>query len=803
VKNTNKSKITRIYFGIALCGITLSSAVWLEYQRQTDVAWQNHVQRARAQSKEIAGQLSNSLRSIYENIRTISFLPSLRNTDETKNLINEDSLAAIQQIYNNLANGVDVSEVYILQKNFDPTQIDPLTGKLYEPKIMFDQMIINGGKHASAVDMFAPVNSNEAATTPEIPEVEDYEYAQLKQTIDYFQATFPTLKNLRLSTMPMVSSESVITCDNRLFIDTGEDKDRSGLIFSLPIYSLEGEFNGLVSAIVLEKAIQALLPNDNFQLITPNAAFKTSAAGIGGTSEITSASVLSAPSSEQVLFEYLDVKSQDPRGSWKMRTQYKATDFYSSAQYWAIKQFEIISFAIIALMASLGIGITHFWHRRARELHYHATHDGLTGLPNSTLIRHELENALKRTEVGEKFAVLYLDLDRFKLVNDTLGHHAGDLLLKAVSHRLSQCIGNNDVLARIGGDEFVILCNLDGAQDIMNMAAAIIKALGEPFILNDQQATIGTSIGIALAPADGSDTETLIRNADMALFRAKSEERNTYRFFEPEMDEQVQYRRKLEMDLRTAIVEEQFEVYYQAIVDATSEKIVGFEALVRWNHPKDGLIMPSEFIPIAEDIGVIIPLGEWILRKACVDAMTWPKDVRVAVNLSAIQFRNKTLPLIVMSALDKSGLSAKRLELEITESVLISDDETARRALEQLQALGVRIALDDFGTGYSSLSYLRSFKFDKIKIDRTFMKEISSGKGNDLEIVKAVATLGRSLGMSTTAEGIETFSQLEMVRGQGCNEVQGYYYSKPLPIGQTNALFDNNGLASKATSLVA
>ncbi len=792
MKSLSKSKLFNIYACIAFTGMALAGTVWFENQRQTQSAWQNHLEGVHSRSKETAADISNSLRSVYENLRTISFLPSVRNRDNATNSLNDDSRSAVQQIYNNLASNIDVSEVYLLQKNFDPTQIDPATGKLFEPAIMFDELIVEGGKHSTERDPFLSAQISRLMSQPESPEVEDYEYAQIKQQIDYFRTKFPEENYVRKLDIPMISGEPVITCDNRYFKSSGHDADRSGLIFSLPVYDFTGQFNGMVSAIVLQKAIAALLPNQSYALSSPNGQFTTKTTVTDDTKEIYRIAEQPVPASNAQFFETIDLSTRDPRGKWQLRTEISAAEFFASTEFRAIDKFQKFAYAIVALLTAIGFGITYFAHRRALELNFSATHDALTGLPNSVHIREKLAEALERTTIGEKFAVLYLDLDRFKLVNDTLGHHAGDLLLKLVAIRLKGCTGKDDVLARIGGDEFILLCHLHGANDVMNLAHSIINTLSEPFMLDNQQASIGTSIGIALAPVDGKDAETLIRNADMALFRAKNEERNTFRFFEPEMDEEIQHRRKLEMDLRNAIATEQFEVYYQPIVNTQSEKIVGFEALVRWNHPQIGLIQPSQFIPIAEDIGVIIPLGEWILRRACIDAMTWPEGVRVAVNLSAVQFRSKTLPLIVVSALEKSGLPAHRLELEVTESVLISDDETARRALEQIQVLGVRIALDDFGTGYSSLSYLRSFKFDKIKIDRSFMKELSSGQGKDLEIVKSIATLGRSLGMSTTAEGIETKEQLDMVRDQGCNEVQGYYFSRALPIEDTFALFGNN-----------
>jgi predicted signal transduction protein with EAL and GGDEF domain len=301
--------------------------------------------------------------------------------------------------------------------------------------------------------------------------------------------------------------------------------------------------------------------------------------------------------------------------------------------------------------------------------------------------------------------------------------------------------------------------------------------------VHGHQLIIGTSIGIAMAPADGNEPDQLLRNADMALYRAKADGRGTYHFFQPEMDAQMQERRKLELDLRKALLAEQFELYYQPLVDVASGEVSGFEALIRWNHPERGLVPPDAFIPVAEEIGLIVPLGDWVLKQACREAATWPGKLTVAVNLSAVQFRNQMLALSVVSALGQSGLAASRLELEITESVLLQDDRSVLDALHQLRDLGVRICMDDFGTGYSSLSYLRSFPFDKIKIDRSFISEL--GKGNDaVAIVRAVLELGSSLGMTTTAEGVETEQQVDILRAEGCMQLQGYLFSRPIPAPQ-------------------
>jgi len=433
--------------------------------------------------------------------------------------------------------------------------------------------------------------------------------------------------------------------------------------------------------------------------------------------------------------------------------------------------------------------ITEQRRTEARIAHM-ARHDALTGLPNRLLFHDRLGEALLRAARGETVAVLCIDLDRFKTVNDTLGHPIGDELLKAVGRRLSNCVRAGDTVARLGGDEFaVIQQGLDSVEAAGVLAERIVEALAQPFDLHGHQVVTGASLGIALAPADGAAPEELLKKADMALYRAKSDGGGDYHFFEREMDERLQARRALELDLRRALTVGEFELYFQPLLDLAEDRITGCEALLRWRHPQKGLVLPGEFIGLAEEIGLIVPLGEWVLRRACQEAATWPNGVKVAVNLSPAQFRSRNLVQTVVSALANSGLAPSRLELEITESVLLHDNAANTKVLHELRALGVRIAMDDFGTGYSSLSYLRSFPFDKIKIDRSFVADLD--EHNDaLAIVKAVASLGASLGIVTTAEGVETSRQFERLRDEGCNEVQGHLVSRPCAADDLRRLLD-------------
>ncbi len=411
-----------------------------------------------------------------------------------------------------------------------------------------------------------------------------------------------------------------------------------------------------------------------------------------------------------------------------------------------------------------------------------ARHDALTDLPNRVLLRERLNEALEQVERGHKLAVLYLDLDLFKNVNDSLGHPTGDELLRQVGDRLRRCVSSNDTISRVGGDEFFIIqTNIGDATDAERLARRISEAVKAPYDLHGHLVVIDASIGIALAPTDGSDANALLKNADMALYGAKAGGRGVYRFFEPHMDARMKDRRALEVALRQAFDDNQFELYYQPVLNLDKGDVRCCEALLRWHHPERGMVSPTEFIPVAEEIGLIVALGERVIRWACEDAAKWPDDICVAVNLSPTQLGSKNLLPTVLSALASSRLSPHRLELEITEAVLMQNSEVNLRTLHQLRELGIRISMDDFGTGYSSLSYLRSFPFDKIKIDRCFIKGLGDSSESDA-IVQAVAGLAENLGMTTTAEGVETRAQLDLVRSLGCTDVQGFYYSPPVPM---------------------
>ncbi|KRB62064.1 diguanylate cyclase [Rhizobium sp. Root708] len=441
----------------------------------------------------------------------------------------------------------------------------------------------------------------------------------------------------------------------------------------------------------------------------------------------------------------------------------------------------------------------------ATRVSHLAHHDALTSLPNRVLFRERLNVALAPAmATSTSVAVICLDLDNFKEVNDSMGHAAGDQLLQQVAERLASCVAYSDTVARLGGDEFaVIQIGANQPHDAEELSRKLIDGLRTPFIVEDQILHIGVSIGIALADTKDRIPERLLKNADIALYRAKQGGRATYRIFEAQMDAELQERRALEYDLRQAVLKNELELHYQPLIDLEHQTVAAVEALVRWRHPVRGLVSPADFIPLAEETGLIVAIGEWVLETACSQAMSWDR-LRIAVNLSPVQFRNRELVETVRQVLQRTGLEPDRLELEITESILINDTGAALDILNGLKALGVKIAMDDFGTGYSSLGYLNSFPFDKIKIDRSFIGDLSDTEKSGA-IVKSVIGLGQSLKMVTTAEGVETFEQAAFLRQQGCDQVQGFYFSKPVVAAELSAFVErwNSGNQQTRTQIEA
>jgi diguanylate cyclase (GGDEF)-like protein/PAS domain S-box-containing protein len=490
-----------------------------------------------------------------------------------------------------------------------------------------------------------------------------------------------------------------------------------------------------------------------------------------------------------------------PQDEWAMHSEAleEIGDIYHSSRDWRHlradgSEIHVLTFGRrVAFDGRDGylVAIVDITERRKAEarIAHMAHHDGLTDLPNRDFYQDRLRQALERSQASNKrVAVLCLDLDLFKNVNDAFGHPMGDRLLKAVAERLKAEVRGENLVARLGGDEFaIVLASGISPNEASDFADRLIRALSARYEVDGIELVVGASIGIALSPGDGDTSEELMRNADMALYRAKSDGGGVHRFFEREMDRQAQKRRDMERDLRSAFANGEFELHYQPLVDIAADQINGFESLLRWRHPEKGMISPADFIPVAEDIGLIVALGEWVLREACTEAAKWPAEIKIAVNLSPVQFRSRNLVQAVVSALAHSGLSPLRLELEITESVFLAETEANLAILHQLRQLGVSISMDDFGTGYSSLSYLRSFPFDKIKIDRSFIKDLAE-RSDCVAIVRAISSLGRSLNITTTAEGVETMDQLDWLRAEGCNQVQGFLFSAARPAAEVEQL---------------
>ena len=425
--------------------------------------------------------------------------------------------------------------------------------------------------------------------------------------------------------------------------------------------------------------------------------------------------------------------------------------------------------------------------RRAAEarINHLARYDALTGLPNRTYFHDELNRVLATMRRSGPSAVLFIDLDQFKQVNDTLGHPNGDALLCAVADRLRQLQRSSDVVARFGGDEFVFLMSsVSSSTEAADLAALIVTSLSAPYEVDSHQVVIGASVGIAMAPRDGVDADLLLRNADMALYQAKIGGRCTWRFFEPVMDVEARARRAVELDLRDALANGDFELYFQPLFELKTMRIATCEALIRWHHPERGTIGPNDFIPVAEDMGLIVAIGAWVIHQACIECTKWPADVRVAVNLSPVQFRRSDIVRTVVSALHESGLAANRLEIEVTESALLGDIKMASKTLRSLRDMGVRISLDDFGTGYSGLSYLGTFPLDKVKIDRSFVRHLKAGD-RSLTLLRGVAQLSAALGMAVAVEGVETEEQLALIAAESSiHEAQGFLFSIPIPSRQ-------------------
>lgn len=801
---------------ILVTGAAMLAALHIDAQRNFALAKERYIENSQAAARTTAKTVEDALRAVYENVRTLSYLPSVRNLDRHGTNLGDEGRATIQQIYNNLANNVSISEVYFLPLDFDPDRFDAVTGKLEEPILQFDQLIVNARARSDAAAAKSAKLDENALTRP-AEEVETYEYQELAKQLAWLKANYPNSSAIDGLNVPIIGTKELITCDNTDFIHTGNDADRSGFILSVPVFGQDGSLRGSVSAIMLTSALRKLLPSSDYVIVNSGYGFESDQHKMS-TALAADSRAFTAADPNLIYSEVIPLSLNDPRSAWRLWAGFPNSRYDSNMDALSVRQFELAGYAAVAVVTLLALACWYAIGRtmmmqtnaaetlerrveeRTAEIQHLATHDILTGLPNRGLLADTMDEALRSLRDGEKLAVHCVDLDRFKPVNDTLGHPIGDEVLGAVARRLKQQAGETAMVARTGGDEFVILQLLiDGDEEAGVLASRVIHALAGEFLIQGHKINIGSSIGIAVFPDDGQSSEILIRNADLALYKAKMEGRGTCRSFEPGMDARLQERRQLESELALGVTNEQFVVYYQPLHDAKTSKLTGFEALVRWNHPRLGLLPPAEFIPMAEETGVIDTLGEWIMQRACADAAKWPLPVKVAVNLSPAQFKQQGLPLQVAAALAASNLLPSRLELEITESVLLAHNENTINTLYSLRDLGISIAMDDFGTGYSSLSYLRSFPFNRIKIDRSFVS-LMCESGESRAIVKAVAELGATLGMTTTAEGVETEDQFRLVRENGCTDVQGWLFGRPMPASELHSFFEQPELQDALTA---
>ncbi len=779
-----KSNVWLGYGLILVIGATLIVLTLLRGHTQTDEAWSNYKLQQQQSAGDQGKAIETQIDRVYESLRTISYLPSVQDISRHAENLSADGGNAIQQVYNNLSENVAVSEIYVLPADFNPERLDPLTGKFEEPIIMYDEFVVAGGKYAKEKNPFE-ARKSEGLERPPADEVEIHEYREMAQQIAWLKANFARDTTFKGFSIPMISSGEVTTCDNTVFNQTRIERDRKGIIFSVPYYRKDGEIGGMVSGIIRTAVLEAMLSSKSQSLTTPEPGtfFGATPSRMLGIEEWQPN--LFAPNSKTVLENNIKVNALDPRGPWIFSAPVPSANFYASSEFKSGQNITALAVAIISLLTASILGWYHAAMRRHRAMQYAATHDGLTGIANRTKLESDLRMVLQEASPDKVMNILYLDLDRFKLINDTLGHHAGDEAIRISVKRIKECLDRSDSIARVGGDEFVVLQSSPSIPEIARKRAArlaqdLIFSLKQPFNFDTRQVAVGTSVGIAFADSPDETPADLLRKADLALSRAKQAGKGDFRFYEAAMDDAQATRRQLEADLAGAMLRDEFFLCYQPIMNMKTLKMVGVEALLRWQHPKRGVVPPLEFISLAESTGYILPLGEWVLQQACKDAANLPHDMHVAVNLSALQFQNPSLPLQVLTALNHAGLSPKRLELEVTESVLMANDKQVKEVLTQLRGIGVSMALDDFGTGYSAFSYLKEFEFDKLKIDKSFIADMTTERSR--AILQVITNMSALLGMTTVAEGIETDAQFKEAVALGCGEAQGYLFSKPVLI---------------------
>ncbi len=595
----------------------------------------------------------------------------------------------------------------------------------------------------------------------------------------------------------MLSGPEIVTSEPRT---DGAAGIRSSLVFSVPVYGPDQAFKGVISASMRSLALRRLLPSENYVVINPGYGYVSPLSATGQDRLSAESVARGLPDPELIYSDRIDLSLPDLHSNWAIWVGRPDRDFTDGAEAKSARLFEVGGYAVIAGLLAAGFGIVALLRRNAEltaraksrlerqvamrtaEIRHMAAHDPLTGAANRILLSETMTEWLDELAPDASLALMCIDLDRFKAVNDSFGHPVGDALLRSVTERIRSCLGDSDLLARVGGDEFVVLHRTGGRDEAAALGLSMVRAMEDEFELpGGIGVRVGASVGVALAPSDGTDPDILLARSDLALYRAKSDGRGRCRFFDAGLDGMPPEQRCSEHELRRAITAGELMLHYQPIFDAETLAMVGVEALVRWAHPLRGLVAPLDFIPLAEESGLIVPLGEWVLAQACRDARRLPDPVRVSVNVSAAQLRSPGLPARVAATLAAANIRPGRLELEITESRLLEDSEETLAILANLKRLGVRLALDDFGSGYSCLAHLGRFPLDRLKFDRAFMREIGTNDRSAL-IVRSVTTLCAELDVVTTVEGIETARQRDLAKELGCQELQGYFLGRPLAL---------------------
>lgn len=775
--------LKRLAFGYLLATAAAMFGAGLIYgsaQTQTNALWRNHIMKLDKSLQAEARQVDQSLRSIYESMRTISFLPAVKSLERNETTLRSDGNETIQQIYNSLNANIALSEIHIYPVDFNPERLDYVTGKPEVPQFRFDHFKSAEETSAAQSTVLGAEGEKPANDKSSLQKSEMDVFRHVVGQVKWFKEHYLNIDSFRGKNVPIIVSEEITTSDNSEYNQTKKESDRAGVVFSVPIYGRGGNLRGVVSTIIRSNSLRALQSDSGYSLTSFFGGYSTNShVGFSTKGEDWQPSIL-ARQQDQTFYLKAPVFKQDPRGGWQLQRGYSAKEFYNSQEFISIQTFTFRSVLLIFFVTCLVFAQFGLMRYRQMLILYRVSHDALTGLPNRVFLENRIEEAIAAAAKGQKSMLLYLDLDKFKCVNDTLGHHAGDVVLRASAQRMLQSVRASDVVARIGGDEFVILLN--GASNHEGAAIVSTRMIGlikEPIAVEGREVFVGASIGITTIEDPEVSGKELLRHADLALFKSKNNGRGSHSFYEPEMDAALNERRMLEAGLETAAANGELVLHYQPITNIGTGNIECYEALVRWNHPKLGLIGPQRFIPLAEEIECIDSIGHWILEKACHDAVKLPEKSRIAVNLSAVQLRNPTFPLKVMAALNSSKLSAHRLEFEITESVLIEKSNIAVEALGQLRATGVRIVLDDFGVGYSSFTYLKSIQFDSIKVDHSFFSEID--KPEQLAILRAIVALSSNLHLPMTIDGIETLEHLEIARREGCTHAQGFLFAMPQP----------------------